>query len=78
MTIIGKRIKEIRKMTLAEAKAEGWEAEYTMVPVIVLEDGTKLYASSDEEGNQAGALFGKKGKTSFYVMPAEKKLKKVM
>lgn len=78
MTIIGQRIKEVRKMTAAEAKAEGWETEHKVAPVIVLEDGTKLYASSDEEGNNVGMLFGKKGKTSFYVMPAEKKLKRVM
>jgi hypothetical protein len=60
-------------MTGAEAKAEGWEdnLEFKVAPVIVLDDGTLIYPSSDDEGNDIGMLFAKKGKKSMYVTPTE-------
>ena len=54
--IIGQKIKEFRPMTNAEIKAEGWHSR--TATVIVLENGTKIYPSSDEEGNDSGVLFG--------------------
>ena len=53
--IIGQKIVNIRRMTSREAKAEGW---YRTTTVLVLENGIKLYASRDSEGNDAGAMFG--------------------
>ena len=51
----GKRIVEVRPMTNKELALEGWTSGTS---VLVLDDGTKLYASQDSEGNGPGALFG--------------------
>lgn len=57
--VIGRTIKTVRSMTKKELDAEGWEVGRHGKPsVIVLDDGTKLYASRDPEGNGPGALFG--------------------
>ena len=48
-------------MTKEELDVEGWETGRHTPPtvlVLVLDDGTKLYPSQDEEGNGPGALFG--------------------
>jgi hypothetical protein len=53
--VVGHKIVEMRPMTTEEMKKEGW---YDKAPtVLVLSNGTKLYASRDDEGNGAGALF---------------------
>jgi len=86
--IIGRKIVNVRRMTLAEAKKEGWDDSafpHRVAPVLVLDDGSKIYPSEDEEGNGVGMLFGstKRGKM-FYVTPPprsmrdQKQLKKVM
>jgi len=53
--ITGQTIVMIRPMNEQEIENEGWCAETT---VIVLNNGTKLYASMDEEGNGPGCMFG--------------------
>lgn len=55
--IIGQRIIAIRKMTQFESRAEGWEDSKDSV-ALILENGIILYASKDEEGNDAGVMFG--------------------
>ncbi len=57
---IGLVITEVRKMTDAELRNEGWEheAEYHQAYALVLSDGSVLYPSMDYEGNGPGALFG--------------------
>jgi hypothetical protein len=56
---IGLRVQEVRMMNNLELMAEGWEDYYGGYPVaIIFEDGSKIYASSDPEGNNAGCLFG--------------------
>jgi hypothetical protein len=56
---VGLTVKEVRMMTNLELKAEGWENYYSGYPVaIVFEDGSKIYASSDTEGNNTGCIFG--------------------
>ena len=54
--IIGKKIVAVRQMTKAEVDAEGW---YSGTTAIELDDGTLIYPSQDDEGNDSGALFGK-------------------
>ena len=80
--IIGKKIVKVRKMTRAEAQREGWDITNQLATVLVLGDGTKLYASRDDEGNGIGTMFGstKVGEQFYVVSPefAKKKLKKVM
>jgi hypothetical protein len=64
--IVGRKIKEIRPQTKAEYEAEGW-----MRPsmAIVLEGDYILFASSDDEGNHPGSLFGQDHKQrGFYVL----------
>lgn len=78
MNLTGKKIVRVRKMTKAEADSEGWNLANQVASVLVLNDGTRIYASSDDEGNNIGTLFGmdKKG-SGFYIVPV-KKLKKVV
>jgi hypothetical protein len=55
-TLIGKVIVNFREMTDAEMEAEGWQGAPGYA--LVLDDGTVLYPSQDEEGNGPGVLFG--------------------
>lgn len=52
--LLGKCIVSVRYMTSAEMKAIGW---YRRSLVLGLEDGSTIWVSSDDEGNNAGALF---------------------
>ncbi|MCK5018810.1 MAG: hypothetical protein KAS32_17235 [Candidatus Peribacteraceae bacterium] len=72
--VTGQKIKEIRNMTQAELEKEGWDGNgyIPSVPVLVLENGFKIFPSIDEEGNGGGVLFGSDGKESFYVMAGQK------
>ena len=67
MDIIGKRIKDIRKLTKRELEHEYWQDSNHPAYCIVLDDNTKLYPSMDYEGNGPGALFGRKGTKSFAI-----------
>ena len=55
--IEGAKIVSIRDMTKKEADAEGWELYRDRCRVLILDNGIKLYASRDYEGNGPGALF---------------------
>ena len=55
--VIGHKIVDVRPMTRKEMNKEMWGSR-TIPLVIVLDNGIKLYPSSDEEGNGPGALFG--------------------
>jgi hypothetical protein len=50
----GKQIQSVRYMTESEAEGFGW---YKRPVVIVLNDGLRLIASMDDEGNDGGSLF---------------------
>ena len=50
----GRRIVSARYMDKKEARKHGWSRR----PLVLLDDGTAIYASSDDEGNDGGALFG--------------------
>lgn len=52
---VGRKIVAVRHMTETELDAAGWESR--SVPVIVLDNGDKIYPSCDEEGNGPGELF---------------------
>lgn len=51
--LVGKVITRIRYSTAEENNAFMWS---NSGPVIELNDGTKLYCQSDDEGNNPGAL----------------------
>ena len=53
--LVGSSIKSVRYLSTEEAEAHGWPASSL---VLMLDDGTMLYPSSDDEGNNAGSLFG--------------------
>ena len=57
VALAGRRIVEVRAMNTSELAAEGWPPDQT-VSVLVLDNGTLLFPSRDEEGNGPGALFG--------------------
>jgi hypothetical protein len=53
--LLGKTIASVRYMTKAEAKNMGWESR----PVaIFFTDGSYVFPSMDDEGNDGGSLFG--------------------
>jgi hypothetical protein len=53
-SFLGKTIVRLRYMTTEECAEMGWQHRPL---VIALHDGTLLYASRDDEGNDAGAMF---------------------
>jgi hypothetical protein len=54
--LLGKTIASVRYMTKAEAKAMYWESRPL---AIFFTDGSYIFPSMDDEGNDGGALFGK-------------------
>jgi len=54
--LLGKTIKSVRYMTKAEAKAMYWESRPL---AIFFTDGSYIFPSMDDEGNDGGALFGR-------------------
>lgn len=52
--LVGKVIKSVRFMTRQEIGAMGWGRGGF---VITLNDGTQLFPSADEEGNDSGVIF---------------------
>ncbi|MFA7101301.1 MAG: hypothetical protein WC196_06180 [Bacilli bacterium] len=60
--VTGQTIVKVRPMTQKEIDKEGW---YRGTTVLELSNGVLLYASSDEEGNDAGAMFGTDKNKSF-------------
>ncbi len=52
--LVSRRIKDVRYMTKDEADKMYWSKRPL---VIVFDNGTFMFASSDEEGNNGGALF---------------------
>ena len=67
MGLIGRKIVEVRKMKQSEIKKEFGEEFDGETPVIILDDGTKIFPSCDEEGNHPGALFGSGKNGQFYI-----------
>lgn len=52
--LVGKTIKSVRYQYTCEKKDMGWSKKSLM---LFFEDGSYLFPSSDDEGNNAGALF---------------------
>jgi hypothetical protein len=64
--LLNKRIVQVRYMTEQEQQAFGW---YHKAVVIQLEDGTLVFPSKDDEGNDAGALHYIKDGEGDYCLP---------
>ena len=52
--LLGRRILKVRYMTKKEAEEMGWD---NRAIVIGLDNGTVIFPSMDDEGNNAGAIF---------------------
>lgn len=65
--IVGARIAKIRTMTREEMKINGWSPSISPAFAIELDNGVVLYAASDYEGNEPGAIFGHLGDQTFTV-----------
>lgn len=52
--LVGRKIKAVRYLTQKEVESLGW---YSRSVVIELDNGVLVWPSSDDEGNDAGALF---------------------
>ena len=52
--LLNRKIVNVRYMTSEEMEQLGW---YCRPVVMVLDDGNMIYPSSDDEGNNGGALF---------------------
>lgn len=64
--LLNRKIVKVRYMTDAEVKGFGW----TRKPIVLeLDNGTVLYPSSDDEGNEAGTLFGTRRRTEDLTFP---------
>lgn len=65
--LINKRLAAIEPMTKREAELfwPGASWGYEGAVVFVFEDGTRVAASRDPEGNGPGCLFARKGKDHF-------------
>jgi hypothetical protein len=59
--LLNRKIVAVRYMDDQEQEALGW---YCKCVVMQLDDGTLIYPSRDDEGNDAGALFFQKKKES--------------
>ena len=55
--LVGRKIVDARYMTTEDAKQAGWGRHMCGSLVITLDDGTKFFPSTDDEGNGPGALF---------------------
>ena len=63
--LVGKKIKAVRYMTDKEAEDSMW---YNKPLVIIFEDGTYIYPMRDDEGNDAGSIFGSDDSLTFPVI----------
>lgn len=63
--LVGKKIKQARYMTEAEAKEFGW---YSRGIIIFFEDGSHIIPMRDDEGNDAGSIDGSDDKYVFPVL----------
>jgi len=57
--LVGKTIKAVGWMTKDEAVHLGWQ--YSRPIVIEFSDGSMIYPSADDEGNDGGTMFGQSG-----------------
>jgi len=52
--LVGKKIKKVQWMTQEDAEHIGW---YKRPLLLILDDGSIIYAQMDDEGNDGGAMY---------------------
>lgn len=65
--LVGRRITEVRYLSVDESNALGWDGSRAIV--LVLDNGALFFPSSDDEGNGPGALFGQGADGSEITLP---------
>lgn len=66
LKLVGRTVKAVSYMSAEEKENAGF---YRAALVIEFTDGTLLYPSADDEGNDAGALFGIGRNKKEFVIP---------
>ena len=69
--MVGSKIVAVEMMNDDDMAEECWDDSNEASAVLVLDDGSRIYASQDYEGNGSGALFGRKGDKCFTVFVEE-------
>jgi hypothetical protein len=64
--LLNKKIVSVRYLSTQEQEMLGWNSRCILMQ---LDDGTLIYPSRDDEGNDAGALFYENYKNEDYVLP---------
>jgi hypothetical protein len=64
--LLGRTIVAVRYLTDAEVENLGW---YSASVVLLLDNGAMIFPSQDDEGNNAGALFGQGKKGEEITLP---------
>ena len=64
--LLGKKVVALRYLTEAERDDFGWSSRAL---VIVFDDGSFVFPSRDDEGNDAGSLFGQSGDGPIITFP---------
>ena len=54
LLLVGRKIERVRYLTEKEREGLGWSKRSL---VLILDDGTHIWPSADDEGNNAGAFF---------------------
>lgn len=54
LLLVGRKIERVRYLTEKEREGLGWSKRSL---VLILDDGTYVWPSADDEGNNAGAFF---------------------
>jgi hypothetical protein len=73
MEVIGRKIVDVRSLSKKVIEKEGWEYSPYNSICLVLDDGSIIYPSQDEEGNGPGSFFAmdKELETAYYIFPNE-------
>ena len=73
MEVIGRKIVDVISLNKKVIEKEGWDNSPYNSVCLVLDDGSIIYPSQDEEGNGLGCFFamGKEMDTAFYIFPNE-------
>jgi len=64
--LVGRSVVSVRYLTAEEAEDMGW---YSRSLVIAFDDGSYIFPSQDDEGNDGGALFGGDGNVEDWTFP---------
>ena len=72
MEVIGRKIVDVISLNKKVIEKEGWDNSPYNSVCLVLDDGSIIYPSQDEEGNGPGAIFlYGKDKETYFILPPD-------